>query len=69
MGKGKVLTDRLSMRIFAPLCVFLLRASNNKVIPFDICSGLEEGREGGREGKGGKEGGRKGQKEVMKLKD
>ena len=62
MGKGKVLTDRLSMRIFAPLCVFLLRASNNKVIPFDICSGLEGGRERGRGREGRKEGGRDGRK-------
>ena len=49
MGRENVLTARLSMRTFAPLCVFLLRASNSRVIPFDICSGLDRGREGGRE--------------------
>ena len=57
--RGKVLTARLSMKIFAPLCVFLLRASNSRVIPFDICSGLEGGR-GGREGGEGGRGGREG---------
>ena len=50
MGRGRVLTAKLSMRSFAPLCVFELRASNSRVIPFDICSGLEGGRDGGKEG-------------------
>ena len=45
-----MLTARLSMRSFVTLCVFVFRASNSRVIPFDICSGLEGGREEGKEG-------------------